>query len=127
MLARLKSEWAAIVGAEISASTWPEALGRDGMLRLRVVPGHALELQHRFPLVIERINLYFGRAAVSRLAIRQGPLPYASEPPAVPPEQLNAAETAALATQIDPVADAGLREALAGLGRLVLAKGRRTD
>ena len=58
--------------------SWPATLGRDGVLKLRAAPGAALELQHRAPLIIERINLFFGRAAVTRLALVQGPLPLAS-------------------------------------------------
>jgi hypothetical protein len=61
-------------------STWPEALARGGTLKLRVARHRALELQHRAPLVIERINLFFGRDAVTRLALIQGPLPLAPLP-----------------------------------------------
>src|SRR5215469_13143504 len=59
ILARLKSQWAAIVGPELAAVTWPESLARGGTLKLRVTPAKALELQHRSPLVIERVNLFF--------------------------------------------------------------------
>src|SRR6516164_9871043 len=62
ILVRLKAEWAAIIGAEWAALTWPHSLGRDGALKLRVAPSAALELQHRTPPLIERINLFFGRS-----------------------------------------------------------------
>src|SRR5580704_7394299 len=71
ILARLKSDWAAIVGAELAAATWPEALGRGGTLKLRVVSAKALEIQHRAPLVIERVNLFFGRVVIERLGLIQ--------------------------------------------------------
>ena len=77
VLVRLKAEWSAVAGAEMAAQTWPEKLGRDGALKLRVAPGFALELQHRAPLLIERINLFFGRAVVTRLVLVQGTLPLA--------------------------------------------------
>ena len=77
VLARLKAEWSAVAGAELAAQAWPEKLGRDGALKLRVAPGFALDLQHRAPLVIERINVFFGRAAVTRLVLVQGTLPLA--------------------------------------------------
>src|SRR5439155_19766717 len=80
VLVRLKAEWAAIVGAEWAAVTWPRALGRDGVLKLNVASLAALELQHRTPLLIERINLFFGRSVVSRLALVQGALPLDSPP-----------------------------------------------
>ena len=74
IVTRLKSEWAAIVGPELAVVTWPESLARGGTLKLRVAPGKALELQHRAPLVIERVNLFFGREAVARLVLVQAPL-----------------------------------------------------
>ena len=77
VLARLKAEWSAVVGAELAAQTWPEKLGRDGALKLRVAPGFALDLQHRASLLIDRINIFFGRAAVTRLVLVQGTLPLA--------------------------------------------------
>src|SRR5215204_4069746 len=39
VLARLKAEWSAVVGADLAAISWPDGLGRDGALKLRVVPG----------------------------------------------------------------------------------------
>ena len=71
-LVRLKTDWPAIVGAEWAAVAWPVSLGRDSVLKLRTAPVAALELQHRAPLLIERINLYFGRPAVIRLVLVQG-------------------------------------------------------
>ena len=121
ILARLKSEWAAIVGPELAAATWPESLARGGALRLLVAPAKALEVQHRTPLVIERINLYFGRAAVTRLALLQAPLPWAAPPARAAVRPLGAKEAAALDRQLADVASPELREALARLGRCVIA------
>ncbi len=127
VLGRLKAEWAAVVGAELAALTWPESLGRDGALKLRVASHLAVELQHRAPLVIERINLFFGRAVVARLVLVQGPLPLAAPPATAMPMLLSAEEAAALDIRLNDVADPELRAALAGLGRLVLAGERRGD
>ena len=80
ILVRLKARWGAIVGPDWAGVTWPTALGRDGALKVRTASGAALELQHRAPLVIERINLFFGRQVIMRLALVQGPLPLASPP-----------------------------------------------
>ncbi len=124
-LGRLKAEWAAVVGAELAGATWPEALGRDGALRLRVASVAALELQHRAPLVIERINLFFGRAAVTRLVLVQGPLPLPVAPRAAAAPPLSAAEETTLDARLAGIADPELHAALAGLGRLVLGGGRR--
>jgi hypothetical protein len=72
VLVRLKTDWPAIVGAEWARAAWPAALARDGALKLRVAPVAALDLQHRAPLLIERVNLFFGRVVVSRLVLIQG-------------------------------------------------------
>ncbi len=127
ILGRLKAEWVAVAGAELAAVTWPEALGRDGALKLRVMPGFALELQHRAPLAIERINLFFGRAVVARLTFLQGPLPLAAPPAPAVPDALSAGEAEALDAQLAGIADPELRAALGGLGQLVLATVRRGE
>ncbi len=121
ILGRLKAEWAAVVGADLAARAWPEALGRDGALKLRVMPGFALDLQHRAPLVVERINLFFGHVAVARLVLVQGPLPLPAPPRPALPAPLAAGEASALDARLADIADPELREALAGLGHLVLA------
>jgi hypothetical protein len=127
ILARLKAEWPAVIGAELAAATWPDRLSRDGVLRLRVAGTRAPELQHRAPLLIERINLYFGRSAISRLALVQAPLPLPSAPARRAQPPLPASEAQALDRQLDAVADPELRAALARLGRLVAANARRDD
>ena len=121
-LFRLKAEWAAIVGADLAAASWPAALGRDGALKLRVAPAIALDLQHRAPLLIDRINLFFGRQAVARLVLVQGPLPFAAAPGPTLPETASAEDTTALEARLAGIDDPELRAALARLGQLVLAR-----
>jgi hypothetical protein len=121
IVARIKAEWSAIVGPELAAATWPEALARGGTLKLRVAPAKALELQHRVPLVIERVNLFFGRAAVVRVALVQGPLPLPATALRLSTRALLPAEAAALEHQLGGIESPELRGALAGLGRRVIA------
>jgi hypothetical protein len=102
-------------------------LGRDRALKLRVVSSAALDLQHRAPLVIERINRFFGRSVVLRLALVQGPLPLATRPRPAPPAPLAAEDAKALDARLAEIADPELRAALAGLGHLVLAGKARGD
>ena len=126
ILARLKAEWASIVGPELADSAWPEALARGGTLRLRVAPHRALEIQHRTPLVMERINLFFGRDAVTRLALVQGPLPRSAPTAKREPERaLSASQAAALHRQLGEITDPELRAALDRLGRAVIATTER--
>jgi hypothetical protein len=119
-LARLKAAWPAVAGADWSVSAWPAALGRDGALKLLVVPAAALELQHRGPLLVERVNLFLGGAVVTRLVLVQGLPPRAAIGAAAPPRQLTADEAAALEQTLCRIADPELRTALGGLGRAVL-------
>jgi hypothetical protein len=120
-------EWPAVVGQDLARDTLPVKLsfGRgervDGTLHLRVAAGAALAIQHLEPLIIERINTFFGYKAVGRLAIRQGPLPRRNEPKAPPPPRpLSEAESQALQGRLQTVNDPGLREALERLGRAVI-------
>jgi hypothetical protein len=119
ILVRLKSEWPAIIGPDWAAVSWPTALGRDGVLKLRAASTAALELQHRAPLLIERINLFFGRLVVTRLALVQGPLPLDSPPSRAGLRPLAADGTELVGGGLSGIADPQLREALARLGRAV--------
>src|SRR5215831_4652587 len=65
ILVRLKSEWAVIAGDDWGHATWPCTLGRDGILKLRAGLAAAVEVQHRAPVLIDRINGFFGRAVVN--------------------------------------------------------------
>ncbi|HTT79285.1 MAG TPA: DciA family protein [Stellaceae bacterium] len=127
LLGRLKADWDAIAGEATAAETWPEALSRAGVLRLRVAsPGAALDLQHRTPLLIERIDLFFGRRVVERIALVQGPLPLGAATSPVPrKDSLSAAAAAALDARLADIADPALREALGRLGRLVIGRDAR--
>lgn len=123
VLVRLKADWAAIVGPDWALVAWPAALGRDGALKLCTAPAAAIELQHRAPLLIDRINLYFGRPAVTRLILVQGVLPRPPEPGNPAPRLLGAGEDKALEERLSAIADPALRTALARLGRAVIAVG----
>ena len=124
ILVRLKAQWAAIVGADFAAVAWPSALGRDGALKLRAASTAALELQHRAPLLIERVNLFFGRSVVTRLVLVQGPPPLDSPRNEPPVPRLVAGEAAALGERLSRIADPELRAALGRLGHAVI--GRRS-
>jgi hypothetical protein len=119
--------WAAIVGPDLADRCRPIKLtfprGRQsGVLHLQVGGAAALELQHCAPLVIERINIYFGYPAVAELRLLQAPLPPPAPPPAPRRGRGRAAEEIdAVARASEVITDMELREALARLGRTVKA------
>lgn len=128
--AKLLTDWASVIGETIAASCQPVSLNRQGVLRLDVSGGAALELQHAELQVIERINTFFGRPTVSRLHLRQAPLRRRRlTPPPAPPPPLDAAEKAAIGKAVEGVDDPALRDALASLGQTLgqkaKASGRR--
>lgn len=129
------TNWAEIVGAELADHTAPQRLafprsGRGGRgggtLHVRVAGALATELQHLEPLVLERINTYFGYQAVARLALEQGPLPPRRKGARrTPAPNLDAEEEGVIESAVSGVEDESLRRALAGLGRAVMASDKR--
>jgi hypothetical protein len=75
------SRWAEIVGERYARVSSPESIrfptGKKGggALTLLVEGAHAPLIQHLAPLIIERVNRFFGYAAVNRIIFRQGKPP----------------------------------------------------
>ncbi len=126
----LITDWRTIIGGELARFTAPERLKwrrlaeagendaadppatRSGAtLVLRVDGAKALEVQYQARQIIERINAYFGYAAVSELRLIQAPPPPATAPPSHP----KVAATP-LTQEVAGIAHPGLRDALARLG-----------
>ncbi len=129
--AAIAKEWPTIVGAQLAAQSQPEKLtfptGKkgDGTLHLRIASGSlALEMQHLEPLLLERINGYFGYKAIIRLTYIQGPVwkPSAPTPPP-PPRPLAPGEEEILSRLLGPIEDDALRGALETLGRSLTVRG----
>lgn len=72
------SRWSEIVGERYAKASSPESIrfpaGRKsgGVLTLLVDGAHAPLIQHLAPLIIERVNRFFGHEAVNRIVFRQG-------------------------------------------------------
>jgi hypothetical protein len=93
------SRWPEIVGQRYASVAFPESIrfpaGKrsDGVLTLSVEGAHAPMMQHIAPTLIERVNRFFGYAAVARVQIRQAaarprPRPKPPAPPAFRPVEL---------------------------------------
>lgn len=120
------SRWATIVGPTLAAYALPEQVkfprGRreDGELLVRVSNGSfATSLQHDAPIVIERINGYFGYAAIRSLKIVQAPLPLRRPKVRKEPPPLSEAEKIRLGSDVSSVTDPELRAALERLGAAI--------
>jgi hypothetical protein len=122
--AELISWWPDIVGAPYARHTAPERIRwtRDGTAATLVVrcdPSLALQFQHEADRVRERLNAYFGYAAVGAVRIvqqRVGPAVKA-EPKPRPPAEIPAGTRERL-----EAFDAPLKDSLSTLARAVLAK-----
>ena len=78
------SRWHEIVGERYAHASTPESIRfphgkrEDGVLTIIAVGAHAPMMQHVAPTLIERVNRFFGYAAVAKVVIRQGCLPRAA-------------------------------------------------
>jgi hypothetical protein len=127
---RVACDWPAIVGDPLAAETVPIRLAfpkgerQDATLHVRVTGPMALELQHLAPVVIERINGYFGYKAVSRLTMQQAPLGHVPKRRVRRKIALSPDEERTLADRVAQVSDPALRQSLVGLGRAMQASRR---
>jgi hypothetical protein len=120
------SHWEEIVGPELASRSepvrlvWPRREDPDstGILTIRIEGHYAIELQHLAPVVIERVNRYFGWACVGLISIRQGPVARKLRAPDQPVEP--AAEAVAeIEQQLGEFENEQLKSSLARLGALV--------
>jgi len=124
------SRWSEIVGERYARVSSPESIrfptGKKsgGVLTLLVEGAHSPLLQHLAPLIIERVNRFFGYEAVDRVVFRQGrPLtrkagPARPQPSPVPKE---------IGEGLRQIADPELRACLESLaGRIAATTGAPT-
>jgi hypothetical protein len=129
----LKARWREIVGEDLARRTEPSKFIKSrqqegSTLELRVEGPSAAIIQHRGPDILDRVNLFLGAGAVTRLRIVQGPLrgriQRAERAPASarrrPKGPLDAAAEQALAAELAAFAEGPLKAALTRLGREVM-------
>ena len=127
--AEIITRWRAIVGPDLADHCLPDKLtfpkGQDcGTLHILSSGSFALTLQHLEPQVIARINGYFGFPAVSRITIRQAPLPIPARRRRQKPRP-DAKDTAEARSAVANLRDPGLRQALQSLGEMVISSERK--
>jgi len=75
----IMANWHDIVGGEIAEQTLPRDVKfsrdkkTDGTLHLEVYDASSLRIQHMEPIIIEKIAVYFGYKAISKIKIFQKP------------------------------------------------------
>jgi hypothetical protein len=124
------THWQDIVGEDLARRsepiklTWPRRDDPDsiGVLQIRVEGAYALEIQHLQPVIIERVNRYFGWRCVGRLAIRQGPVAPRRKRP-VPRKEPSADEVEKTRQAIGKFEDDALATSVARLGALIKNRG----
>src|SRR5205814_1949719 len=120
----LVSRWPEIVGERYAKVSSPESIKfpagakAGGVLTLMVDGAHAPLIQHLTPIIVERVNRFFGYAAINRIVFRQGrppaPVPRPERPPLRPvPKQLG--------ESLREIADPELRACLESLAAQIAA------
>lgn len=126
--------WPEIVGERLGAMSqpvkldWPRRRREDerapsepGTLVVRTDGAAALELQHLAPVVIERVNAYYGWRCVGRIVLKQAPVRRA-RPAGVAPRTLAPEAASDIAGRIAAIADPALGRALTRLGTALLGQ-----
>jgi hypothetical protein len=129
--------WPEIVGERLAAFTqplkieWkrkgpnadPEARPDPATLVIRVESAFALEMQHLAPVIIERVNVYYGWRCIGKLVLKQGPVRRPEKKrPAAP--VLGEADRQRVDAALKQIEEESLKAALARLGQAVV--GSRT-
>ncbi len=127
--ADLIAAWTEVVGGELAECTRPEKIvwprgeansELPGVLTLRVDGPRAVIVQHQIGQIVERVNAFFGYAAVGQVRLVQAPLGRSAKPARREERRLAPEDEARLKSAINGVEDQSLREALDRLGRGVL-------
>jgi hypothetical protein len=127
------THWQDIVGEDLARRsepmklTWPRRDDPDsvGILQIRVEGAYALEVQHLQPVIIERVNRYFGWRCVGRITIRQGPVSPRRKRP-TPPAEPPANEIEQARSRIGEFEDEKLAHSIARLGAMIAERDRKS-
>jgi hypothetical protein len=120
------SRWREIVGERYAAVSAPESIrfppGKRsaGVLTLVVEGAHAPMMQHVAPVIMERVNRFFGYAAVERVSFRQGIVQVARAKTRKAPPSLRPVPVG-LGDSLKAIGDPELRACLEALARGVAA------
>ena len=127
------SRWREIVGERYAGVSSPESIrfpvGKrsDGVLTLVVEGAHGPMMQHVAPVIVERVNRFFGYPAVARVAFKQGIVQVAKAKARIAPPSLRPIPKD-IGDSLRGIADPELRNVLEALAQSVAAsEGRATE
>ena len=127
------NEWPTIAGDLIGRHSLPDRISfprdrsKPGTLHLILENGAlATEVVHFEPVLLERINRYFGFRAVGAIKVIHGPLPKRDKVERKPLPPIDAAKRDEIRQSLAAVADEDIKEALGRLGEHV-ARRRAAD
>jgi len=118
------SRWSEIVGERYARVSSPESIrfpaGKRaaGVLTLLVDGAHAPLIQHLTPMIVDRVNRFFGYAAINRIVFRQGKAP---APPATAGRPELRPVPKELGEGLREIADPELRQCLESLAAQIAA------
>ncbi|MGV8948286.1 MAG: DUF721 domain-containing protein [Candidatus Paracaedibacter sp.] len=119
--ARILLEWEYIVTSQFAQFctplkvTFPLKQRSNGRLLLRATSSMATEISYLEPLILSRINQYFGYQAITKISLLQGPITQ-KNPPQPTRKPLSEAIQSSLENHVQPIEDDRLRAALLSLG-----------
>lgn len=118
------SRWGEIVGERYAKASCPESIrfptGKKagGVLTLLVDGAHAPLIQHLTPMIVDKVNRFFGYTAINRIVFRQGKPPQPAPRPDRP--QLRPVPKE-LGEGLREIADPELRHCLESLAAQIAA------
>jgi hypothetical protein len=130
--ADILSNWLSIVGPNLADNSSPEKLNyskksnNQATLRVRVAPGWAPEFQHFEPLIIDRINSFFGYRAVAKLQLIQAPISRSKPEKVKDTAPLTKEQGQWIEEVTENIADEDLKKRLTAIGES-LARSRNCD
>lgn len=131
----LITRWREIVGAEIADCAlptklrWSRGRGAGATLEIAAEGGYATQIKHIEPVLIDRINTYFGKLTVGRISIVQRALPRARRHLQAERQPIDEEQARQVDAATNDTRDPELRKALRQLGEEMAAgkTGSQTD
>jgi hypothetical protein len=131
LFGKMLADWARIAGEEVAFFATPVemkfARTKDkkpgqAVLHLAVSPAFALEFSYQIPLLIERLNVFFGYPAIKDIKIIQNKIMNNKQRKTLEIRPLTPAETRDIDTAVAGIQENDLQEALKNLGQSIASR-----